>query len=239
LLPGMFWIASDGMSAEPEEYIALSQNRQTDYFFWEKQTFPPHLKDLKRFFCTLSKKMQKHGLTVPDSIPFSGDYEPVYCSKSKHVLISRFHYYFAILWTSPKLKEKKPIVKFLSGSHTPIIKSHVYWVNKWILHKRINEMGPVKRAYYLKFYSRFAQCLQDFMLRFQPNDLSSLTNYACEEGGVLPEAKLDFRKTLFCYYIGERQAHEDELPPELAKLLFGSTFPLISNGDSAGDRKDQ
>jgi len=57
------------------------------------------------------------------------DYEPVKtCNDSEGLhVVTRYHWKGTVIWTSPKLKEGKPVLDFYQGPHTPLIITEKGW----------------------------------------------------------------------------------------------------------------
>lgn len=224
-MPGVIWIAKNSHSAEPKESIAFDK---THYFYWERQVFPPHFAEIKTYFDHIGKEIERKGLGSANSIPAAiGDYEPVFCNiDGRPLLISRLHYHIAIIWTTPAICRNKPVVSFLVGPHTPIIKSNDCSINTWKMFERMKietrNMNAIQRAWFLGVYSRFLVTLGQFIARFQPSDTCNLVDYVSINREIPEEVKFDFKKTLFYFFVGKGTLPQKcELPSELGEILFG------------------
>ena len=67
-----------------------------------------------------------YGIKIP--IPFvkTNDIEPIKVIKkngSNFIIITRFHYDILIFFNQPFLKNNKPVIEFLTGSHSPMVYS--------------------------------------------------------------------------------------------------------------------
>jgi hypothetical protein len=86
------------------------------------------------------------------------DYEPiiVHSNSDSTIVLSRFHWHVATIWTEPINEENKPVVGFVKLIHTPIVKSKSEDFRYFEFEPNI----PVKERiaitdYYLPIFLRF------------------------------------------------------------------------------------
>lgn len=142
------------------------------------------------------------------------DYEPVLLRNfagNLHV-ISRFHWKGTVVWTSPELKQGKPVLDFFLGVHTPLIITRKGW---FAVTFNVADLTAIEKKLLLHLYIPLIVEMLQGRIDTSINETHGYANRIVETR--IPEKYLfEPRGWKFLIVVGEMTDYS-KLPPDVLK----------------------